>query len=97
MPELASKRIQYSTVCVTTDEDVGNEEPNQEKIEEKNENQEKKEDMDNNDRAEEKGIDKDKDKGDKGTYMREHVCFSPNINLVHKLSVTGVNGKSIKM
>ncbi|XP_047190764.1 ADP-ribose glycohydrolase MACROD2 isoform X6 [Scophthalmus maximus] len=47
------------------DEDVGNEEPNQEKIEEKNENQEKKEDMDNNDRAEEKGIDKDKDKGDK--------------------------------
>ncbi|XP_047190763.1 ADP-ribose glycohydrolase MACROD2 isoform X5 [Scophthalmus maximus] len=67
------------------DEDVGNEEPNQEKIEEKNENQEKKEDMDNNDRAEEKGIDKDKDKGDKdvseinepgtsnGEEMKDHV------------------------
>ena len=59
-------------MCVPTDEDLGNEEDNQEKTTEKIETQEKEVVDIHSNKAEDKGI--EKEKGDKGIHRR-NKCF----------------------
>lgn len=67
---------------MSTDENLGGEETNEEKATEKNENQEKPEDMDvSNDTAEEKGINNDKNNEEEGICIaRLHVFV---VTLLH--------------